>query len=555
MKNRYSFLIIVLIVGILGSIECRAQGVENFFKNSQISGNFQFDGMYYNHDSVIGAPEVPEKVLMNAFANINYNNGPFSAGLRFENYLHALQGFDPRYKGIGIPYRFASFEKCKFGITVGNSYDQFGSGLIYRAWQDANLGYDNSLDGIHVRVTPVTGLTIKGIWGQQRFYFDKGPGIVRGGDAEINFNDLFTRLHEKPFRFGIGGSFVSKYQDAADPVYKLPKNVAAYSGRGTISYKNFMINGEYAHKINDPSAMNNRIYKPGNATLLQLTYTRKGLGMYLAAIRTDNMSYKSDRDADGNDLNINYIPSLAKQTTYCLPAVYTYATQPNGEFGFQAQGIYTFKRKTKLGGKYGTTISLAYSRYNAIDKEKIDAVTPLDSTGTLGYKSDFFSMGKEVYYENLNFEFSKKFSKTFKLIVDYFYILYNSKIIEGHDVSDIYSHTLLADMTFNINEKHSIRSEIQHMYTKQGEGSWAFGLVEYTIAPRWYFSVSDQYNYGNPDSGKRIHYYNIAASYVFCSSRVSLSYGRQRAGIMCVGGVCRYVPAANGLTLSISTSF
>ena len=34
-----------------------------------------------------------------------------------------------------------------------------------------------------------------------------------------------------------------------------------------------------------------------------------------------------------------------------------------------------------------------------------------------------------------------------------------------------------------------------------------------------------------------------------------LSYGKQRAGVMCIGGVCRTVPATNGVSLSISSTF
>lgn len=548
-------IIILLVFCAFSYSETKAQGIEKFLKNSQVSGNFQFDGMYYIEDSSIGALEVPQKVLMNAFANIIYSNGPFSAGLRFENYLYALQGFDPRYKGIGIPYRYVAFEKDKFGFTIGNSYEQFGSGLIFRAWQDASLGYDNSLDGINIRYSPWKGITLKGIWGMQRFYFERGPGIVRGVDGEFAINDIFNKLNDKQLRVSVGGTFVSKYQEASDPVYNLPKNVAAYGGRGSINYKNFEIKGEYAYKINDPSYINNKIYKSGNATLLQLTYSRKGLGLYLAAIRTDNMSFKSDREAEGTDLNINYIPSLAKQTTYALPSIFVYATQPKGEFGVQGQAIYTFKKKTKLGGKYGTNISATYVRYNAIHKAKINDETPVDSSGTLGYRSDFFKLGKDVYYEEFNFEFSKKINKQFKLIFNYFYIMYNARIIEGHEIPDVHSHTALVDLTYNINDKHSLRAELQHMYAKQHEGSWIYGLLEYTIAPKWYVSVSDMYNYGNPESSKRLHYYGVSAVYVTGTTRIALNYGRQRAGFFCVGGVCRYVPSANGISLTISSSF
>jgi len=93
------------------------------------------------------------------------------------------------------------------------------------------------------------------------------------------------------------------------------------------------------------------------------------------------------------------------------------------------------------------------------------------------------------------------------------------------------------------------------MYTTQGDGSWAYAMVEYTIAPKWFFSLSDQYNYGNPVTAKQIHYFGVATTYAIGSTRISLNYGRQRAGIFCVGGVCRFVPAANGLTLTLTSSF
>ncbi len=51
-----------------------------------VHGNFQIDAQYYNPDSLIGAPKVPEKMLSNAFGNINYQRGKFSAGVRYEAY-------------------------------------------------------------------------------------------------------------------------------------------------------------------------------------------------------------------------------------------------------------------------------------------------------------------------------------------------------------------------------------------------------------------------------------------------------------------------------------
>jgi hypothetical protein len=80
-------------------------------------------------------------------------------------------------------------------------------------------------------------------------------------------------------------------------------------------------------------------------------------------------------------------------------------------------------------------------------------------------------------------------------------------------------------------------------------------LAEWSISPNWFISAFDEYNYGNDIEDNRIHYVNAAVAYVKRTNRISLGYGKQREGLLCVGGICRNVPASNGFTLSISSSF
>lgn len=68
----------------------------------EIHGNFEMTTQFYSVDTVIGAPIVPEKVLMNGFLNLIYTKDKFTAGLRYEAYQNVLQGFDPGYAGSGI---------------------------------------------------------------------------------------------------------------------------------------------------------------------------------------------------------------------------------------------------------------------------------------------------------------------------------------------------------------------------------------------------------------------------------------------------------------------
>jgi hypothetical protein len=86
-------------------------------------------------------------------------------------------------------------------------------------------------------------------------------------------------------------------------------------------------------------------------------------------------------------------------------------------------------------------------------------------------------------------------------------------------------------------------------------GNWATAVIEYTISPNWFFAVMDQYNYGNPDEDKRVHYLLGSVGYIHNATRFSVNFGKQRAGIFCIGGICRPVPASNGVTLTFTTSF
>ncbi len=521
----------------------------------EIRGDFQTDFQIYQSDSTIGAPDVPEKYLMNGYLNLVYNKGNFSAGVRYEAYYNALLGYDPRYKGSGFASRWASYKHKDFEVTAGNFYEQFGSGILLRSYEDRNLGLDNSIDGFRVIYSPFRGVYLKGLAGQHRYFFDKGTGIIRGADAEFHINDIREKWTEKDLRVIVGGNFVSKYQQDRDPIYNLPENVAAYSGRMTLQHKKKNLFAEYAYKFNDPSAVNRLIYKEGQSLLVNASYATKGFSLILGAKRIDNMSYRSDRTATGNVLQINYLPSLTKPHAFALTGYYPYASQPNGEMAVMGQLGFKIPKKTKIGGQYGADLSINFSRVHDIERAAINDTISIGQSGTDGYTSPFFSIGDELFFQDVNIAFGRRMSKNLRLNMEYVYIIYNTEIIEGHDGDMVHAHVGVLDMSLRLKNKRAIRWEVQHMFTEHDKGSWIMALIEYSIAPKWSFGIQDIYNYGNPDSGKRIHYYLGSFAYTHNASRLAISYGKQREGVVCVGGVCRNVPASNGLFVSITTNF
>ncbi len=541
-------LIPVALIGITGALHAQIPGLGN----GQIHGNFQIDAQYYNPDSLIGAPAVPEKALSNGFGNLIYTNGKFMAGIRYEHYLNVMQGFPVEYKGTGIPYRFATYNNDGLEITVGSSYDQFGSGIVYRSFEDRGLGYDNALDGARVRFTKVKGLAIKGVWGKQRTFFTSSPGIVRGIDGEINFNELLGhKMDSCKTTFIIGGNFVSRYQIDQNPLLDMPQNVGAWSARVNIIRPKLNLFGEWGYKINDPTLGNNYIYKPGTALFVSATYATKGLGIMVAAKQIDNFGFRSDRDAAGNTAIINYLPALTKQHTYQLAAYYPYATQPNGEVSWQAEIGYKFKKGTALGGKYGTSLSLNYSQAHGLDSTELHD----EATTALGYETNVLGIGA-LYFQDINIEVFKKFSPNFKGTFLTGVLQYNKNVIEGKiGYPIIMTHYAVFDLIFKLNDKLTLRTDLEHMYAKEDFGSWGMALAELTIGEHFFAAAMDQYNYGNKHEELRIHYMNVQAGYYWGTNRIVVGYGKQRAGIFCVGGVCRFVPASNGFTLSITSSF
>jgi len=567
---------------------------ENLGKDlgSSVHGNFQIDAQYYNPDSLIGAPKVPEKLLSNVFGNVNFIKDKFSAGVRYEAYNNVKQGFLPQYKGQGIVNRFVRYQDKLFDVTIGNFYEQFGNGLTLRTYYEPGLLFDNSIDGVRIISNPYKGITLKGLIGKQRYFFTVGPGIVRGFDGEVNLNELFDSiLGAKKTKVIIGGSFVSKYQSGQDPTLILPENVGCYSGRMNILRDGFNFAAEYAYKINDPSLDNKLNYKFGDALYLTTSYAGDGFSFLFQGKRLDNMSYRSDRGEALQNLLINYLPATTKQHAYTLVALNPYATQLIGEIGFMAEGQYKIKKGTPLGGKYGVEITVNYSQANGLKQYPVgDSAnqrtfyeTKWDFKEISGKKHHTDSVlrdGKYTrqdvsfndsyrYYQDFFIEVSKKFTKKLKGTFMYSHQFYNRNIIQfattNAGLKNLDSDLGVIDITYKYKPGSAIRFEVQGLFTPSknvittsngiAKGNWATGLIEWSINSNWFVAVFDQWNYGHPDEKLRIHYYLLNAGYNNGPHRLSVSYGKQSAGIFCVGGVCRNVPASNGLSISLTSSF
>lgn len=524
----------------------------------QLTGSIQSDVLIPQEDEKIGTEDYSEWGLTNTFVELNATSKYVDAGARFEYLDHPLPGFEKDYAGWGVPYFYVKGKYKNAELTLGNFYEQFGSGFILRTYEERSLGIDNSLRGGRLLFKPFKGVTVKALGGQQRRYWDYNESWVMGGDVELNIDQWSKKMQESGTYLTLGASVVDKYEEDEDIMVdathrlNLPENVFAYDLRANLQTGNWNILAEFAQKQQDPNEWNDYIYRKGYVAMLSTSYSKSGMSMLVQAKRSDNMGYRSMRRlplSAQNTSYINHLPAFTMDHTYALAAHYPYATNPDGEWAYQAELTYNFKRRTLLGGKYGTKVKVNFSHVHSIEQNP----HTLDNgmvQGSNGYGSAFWKWGDSKYYQDLNVQVEKKLSKDFKLNLMYMNQYYNKTAVEGHG-GMIHSDIFVAEGKYKLSNKLTLRGEAQYLSTKDDQGDWAFGLLELSFLPNWMFTVSDEWNCGETD----LHYYNASVTYTKNAHRLQLGYARTREGFNCSGGVCRWIPASKGATLSYNYNF
>lgn len=530
-----------------------------------VHGSVQVDALFPEDDAVIGTEHYKEKLLGNVYANAGLFSKYVDAGLRVEYLQHPLPGFERQFKGWGVPNFFATGKYKGFELTAGDIYEQFGSGLILRTYEERSLGIDNSIRGGRLKVDALPGFRFTVLGGVQRVYWDwSTKSRLYGADVEWDMQQHIKAFREHGIVWTWGASYVHKKEryeegdhifvvNGEQPAYlNLPTNVGAADFRTQFYKGGLNVSAEVALKNPDPSLDNGYTFANGHAVLLTAGYSMSGFSGQLRAKRSENMAYRTRRSQEGIAAFINNMPAFAYQHTYALAAMYPYATQnAPGEWAFQGNFAWTAKRRTPFGGRYGTKLRLNVSYIRGLDHKTPWTTTP-EVYGTNGNKTAFWKMG-ELYYEDINLQLDKKFSSVFTLNAMYMYQRYNQTVIEGHG-GMVNSHIAVAEGKFRISQLATLRAEVQFLATKQDKGNWLYGLIEASITPYVMVGISDQWNCGGPE-GDRQHYYMFNVTGNYRNNRLMLGYGRTRAGYNCSGGVCRYVPATRGFQLSYNYNF
>jgi hypothetical protein len=527
--------------------------------NGIFAGGLETNANFFLRDSLIGADNIPQYDHLlfgaDAWLNMNYQIGTWNMGVRFDAFQNSnLRDPNAAYTDQGIRYWFIQKQIRDLEITAGHMYDQIGSGIIFRSYEERALFIDNSFYGLRLRYKLNDNWTIKAMTGKQKNLFETYPGVLKGGSIEG-----YLSIGEKnPFTLAPGIGLMNRTlaeETMADVVNILKTyigddrvvptyNTYAATLYSTMSYGPWSMYVEGAFKspevFNDPSALRTTLsgdkvpgkYVKQTGTVLysSLSYSGKGIGISGEIKRTENFEYRTSPTLSLTNGLINFIPPMNRVNTYRLTARYSPATQLLSELAYQLDLRYSINKELSVNINF----------------------------------SNITDLNHNLLYRELYTEFLLKQKRKWRLVAGLQWQNYNQQVYEVvPEAPMVQTITPFFDFQYTLNRKQTIRLEGQYLISEQDYGSWLFGLVEYTFAPKWGFELSGMYNVSptgkapKDSNGEAIRVLYPTAGITFRngSNRFALRYVKQVEGIICSGGVCRLEPAFSGFKFTVNSSF
>ncbi|MBP6456155.1 MAG: hypothetical protein KA275_05435 [Chitinophagaceae bacterium] len=512
---------------------------ENIVAQGNFSGDLMTNVNFFNRDTSIGASGNPlyDNYLSGgeSWLSLRYSQNGFTGTVRFDGFQNSnLLNPTSAYTGAGLGMFSLSKEYKGLTVTAGHIYDQIGSGILFRAYEDRGLLIDNAVFGLQLKVKMAENINMRAFTGQIRKQFERYAPIVKG----INFEADYSLGKNVNMTSGFGALNRTMDQSSMDAVVATingydstkrftPKyNTYGATFYNTMNAGNFTWYAEAAIKSEEAikDVQQNMINASGNVLYTTLGFSKGKIGINASVKRTENFVMRTSP----NEVLIrglyNWQPIIANIRPQRLIARYSPQSQDVSEFAQTVNLFYT-PNETK-------SFNLSYTHIDDLNQTKLYR----EIWGEFEYR------GWEKWIAHIGAQ----------------YLEYNQELYQiKPGVPMFKSITPFLELTYKITETQSIRTDLQWMSTKQDYGAWVYALIEYNIAPRWSFAIADMYNYA--PSGKhgddKQHYPNLFVAYNKDAHRFTAQYVKQVEGINCTGGVCRFEPAFSGFKFGLTSTF
>ena len=536
---------LTVLACLLLSLAAAGQPSDSTSRWGSLRAAIESNSAIYIDDPVLGP--APGRWGSNNYVKLDWQRDSLAAGLQAEWYPQALAGYPSELKGAGLTGLYVDWRHKGLQLRAGSFHEQLGSGLLLRSWEDRELGLNNAITGglasfhtggreLEARV--FGGFPKYGLW-------PSWQNAVAGADVALDLLPLFgaASAHSLWLAGSVTDRFSRSVEDgiallAGAGGFEVPTHVPGASARLAYAWEGFSLKAEYVWKGQDfytellPKSAETYRLKGGNAQIVEAGAAVGPFSGTITLRRLENMSYRifNTVSAASPANTLNYLPSLCMQQTYMLAGLNPYVTYADGEAGLQGDLFWTFRRGTALGGRYGMKLHVAGSWIEALP-----FALPDRDTHWLAYR-------------DINIDLERRWSKAFRTV--FFVSIQENSPTHGNRKATNAQNVFVLDGQYKFSPVAALRVELQYLYSQELTRDWMAALAEFSLAPHWSVTVSDMYNHGSTG----VHYFNVGASYSVDSFNVSLMAGRNREGMVCSGGVCRWQPAFSGAVLRIQWS-
>ena len=561
---------IVMLLVLMGTCNW-ALGQSKDSDKGQFSGNLLMTYQKYIRDDSIGATTKVYKentASADAWLFMQYRIKGYSFILRYDAFNNSPL-LDPQsaYTNHGVGFWQINKSIDKLDITMGSFYDQFGTGILFRAYEQRQIGIDYAIQGMRLKYNINEKWAIKGFAGNQKGNIKNRFGfanqVISGLNIEGNL-DL-----GKDSKFGalqVGASAVNRTldretmdrlvgtintYDLADRFY--PKyNV--YGGNAYFTYTKDNFSWTVEGNVKSKEAImedDSKFHLTGGKVLYTSMSWGKGgwnlgkqkasVGLNVQARHVDHFSFRTAPTENLLNGLVSYLPSMTRQNTYRLLSRYNAPGQAMGEDGIQGEIEFKPRKGTQIffNGSYVQTLA---------------------SNGKLN-KATGVMEAEKLFSENY-IEVVQKIGKHDKLKLGVQRIVYNQTRYESEpEYVPVKTITPFGEWLHTLDQGRSLRVEWQYLNTKNDQGSFANLMIEMFVRKNLSIAVADMVNVVPHRyermiiADKVLHYPTFFIGYTEKNTVFTLAFLKQQQGVNCSGGICREEPAFSGVRFTVSSNF
>jgi len=561
---------IVMLLVLLGTCNL-ALGQSKDSDKGQFSGNLLMTYQKYVRDDSIGATTKVYKentASADAWLFMQYRIKGYSFILRYDAFNNSPL-LDPQsaYTNHGVGFWQINKSIDKLDITMGSFYDQFGTGILFRAYEQRQIGIDYAIQGMRLKYNINDKWAIKGFAGNQKGNIKNRFGFANQVISGLNIEgNLDLGKDSKYGALQVGASAVNRTldretmdrlvgtintYDLADRFY--PKyNV--YGGNAYFTYTKDNFSWTVEGNVKSKEAImedDSKFHLTGGKVLYTSMSWGKGgwnlgnqkasVGLNVQARHVDHFSFRTAPTENLLNGLVSYLPSMTRQNTYRLLSRYNAPGQAMGEDGIQGEIEFKPRKGTQIffNGSYVQTLA---------SNGKLNTTT--------GVKE-----AEKLFSENY-LEVVQKIGKHDKLKLGIQRIVYNQTRYESEpEYVPVKTITPFGEWLHTMNQGKSLRIEWQYLNTKNDQGSFANLMIEMFVRKNLSIAVADMVNVVPHRyermiiADKVLHYPTFFIGYTEKNTVFTLAFLKQQQGVNCSGGICREEPAFSGVRFTVSSNF